>query len=159
MCLLFADQQNLSKIPLKFFQPMEMDSLKPETIAGLTTEEDLNCKLFLSCIMCFNANISHLVPELNPRHILSVFIGSGISHSQVKMLGILLGLQMPEPEPTTTHPEMYAMETVKKWVDSEPLPLKDAHKKLSSKLKDIELDSLIPCLRGKQRYTAVGKKR
>ena len=50
-----------------FFQPMEMDSLTAETIAGLTTEEDLNCKLFLSCIMCFNANISHLVPELNPK--------------------------------------------------------------------------------------------
>lgn len=100
------------------------------------------------------------MPELTDHHLLTVFIGSGITYGDINTLGVLLSVprsRMVIDQPTS-HPSWYAMETVLKWVNSEPLALQEAHKKLAKQFRKLDLNSLIPRLHGQERYTAIGKK-
>ena len=102
------------------------------------------------------------LPELSEHHLLTVFFASGISHGQVNSLGILLGLKRDQlacirSKDLSTHPDWYAMMTVKKWLDMECLSPEQAYETLEEQLRLLELNSIIPRLYGQQRNNTVGK--
>ena len=108
-------------------------------------------------ILCYEGNL----PELTDQHILSVFLASGITNGQVNHLGILLGLSRDQlahlRSEDPNHPAWYAMVTVRMWLDKESLSLKQSYKELEGKLCQCHLNSIVPRLYGKERYTAIGK--
>lgn len=72
-------------------------------------------------------------------------------------MGVLLGLSRDELPALTNEAGWRALLTVRKWFDKDPLPLRDTFKILEEHLRAINLSSIIPRLRGRERYTVIGK--
>ena len=106
-------------------------------------------------------NFTGILPELTDEHILNIFLASGVTHGQVSNLGVLLGLSRDQlvhlRNEDPHHPAWYAMLTVKMWLDKVSLPIDQIYKELEGKLCQCHLNSIVPRLYGKERYTAIGK--
>ena len=121
-------------------------------------------KVYLYTVIVFKVfnlcNAGNL-PELTDQHILSIFLASGITIGQVNHLGILLGLSRDQlahlRSEDPNHPAWYAMVTVRMWLEKESLSLKQSYKELEGKLCQCHLNSIVPRLYGKERYTAISK--
>uniref|UniRef100_A0A1X7ST60 Death domain-containing protein n=1 Tax=Amphimedon queenslandica TaxID=400682 RepID=A0A1X7ST60_AMPQE len=92
------------------------------------------------------------LPELEPTHLVNVFLNSDITVGTLNTLRVMLQVSRARL-PSDNSLAMQAMEVISAWVDEHPeISLQEKHRILADHLRSLELNYLIPKLRGEERF-------
>ena len=99
------------------------------------------------------------MPALSPTHLVNVFLNSDITFGALNTLRVMLQVsraRLPSAGGDIS-PAMQAMEVITAWVNEHPeISLQEKHRILADHLRSLELNCLIPKLRGEERFTEAG---
>lgn len=100
------------------------------------------------------------MPELVPTHLVNVFLNSDITIGTLNTLRVMLQVsraRLPSVAGSDNSPAMQAMEVITAWVNQHPeILLQEKHRILADHLRSLELNYLIPKLRGEERFIGAG---